>query len=1006
MQALTNIRSFLAQLRRRLRVLVVVRDTGVFVAVVGLLLLLLAIVTSLLDYRTPLRTLALLLALPVIVGFGIHLVLAIRRVRDDRALARLVGLRFPSLHSDLLSTVELGQQICDESTRFSRELYNALASQTWRRLGRLTVRALVPPALLKPSAVLLTLCVLAWATTAATVPHHIRRGAGRLLSSGFVADGEIAPALLVGDLSLTFVYPPHMGRPGRVVQSSTGHITAPRGTRVAIEATALAPVTEPAALVVRRRGEKTERLALSLSDHRLRGRLTVAGDGSYRFQVHTPDGRLMQDPIVRRIHVEPDALPRVTLYGPLSDLSVTTRHHLEVGYTAEDDYGLTRIDLVHQLGSTPPRRQVLWREGKAGRKRSAMGRHDWDLAGIDLFPGARVAYWLEAVDNDTVSGPKVGRSSTLYFKVYSADEKHQETIRQQQALVEQAIRVLADRLLLYEQEPATSASLRLTKNLEIGRSHGALVDGLRELRNRMRQDNLVPRALLRSISRMHQRMDLLFRAESTLLRHADAIRRRHPGRPVNLEPLREQNGKLVAEMERDVLLLANLLDEQRLQNLMSLSKEMDLARKRLADLLRRYRKTRSEELRRQLLRQIARMQQQVAELMSRMAKLGRSLPDEYLNSEALRDLDLASELRKLSQQIQSGKLDRLDEALRALEQKLAQLDGMLADDLSRFRQGRMSARERAYAAMLDRLRGLESEQRQIAERTKRVIRRYHQRAAKLMKNKINPFVRRELSKLNRLKKRVNEIEGAMLAPYDQEQLERIRQRVRDLEGMLDQGDLDEALRMALRTRNGLQVLQDDLSEEMEGQPPRRRARMGRSLRKARAARKLADELVADLRGIFPHPRSLLDANDRGELNRQLRRQRNLRRKSQQLGSQLEKQPRSLFGSEPPMVIKEAAGLMGQAGDKLRGLQPQEAHSSQEAAADRLAQLRRQMEQARQPHQWSQAGPSVLRERIHIPGADAFRPPKEFRQDILDAMKEKAPQTFEGQVQRYYEELVR
>ena len=44
----------------------------------------------------------------------------------------------------------------------------------------------------------------------------------------------------------------------------------------------------------------------------------------------------------------------------------------------------------------------------------------------------------------------------------------------------------------------------------------------------------------------------------------------------------------------------------------------------------------------------------------------------------------------------------------------------------------------------------------------------------------------------------------------EEQLERIKQRIRDLKGMLDQGDLKEALRMAQRTRNGLQVLQDDL----------------------------------------------------------------------------------------------------------------------------------------------------------------------------------------------------
>jgi hypothetical protein len=320
----------------------------------------------------------------------------------------------------------------------------------------------------------------------------------------------------------------------------------------------------------------------------------------------------------------------------------------------------------------------------------------------------------------------------------------------------------------------------------------------------------------------------------------------------------------------------------------------------------------------------------------------------------------------------------------------------------------MSARERAFSAMMDRLQGLEAEQRQIAGRTKQVIRRYHQRAAQLMKHRINPFVRRELGKLARLKRRVGEIDSSVLAPYDQEQLERIRQRVRDLKGMLDQGDLDEALRMALRTRNGLQVLQDDMAEEMEGQHPRRRARMARALRKTRSSRKLADELVSDLRSIFPHPRSLLDSGDLGKLRRLQRRQRDLRRKLQQLRGQLEQKSEraALHAEEVSQTLRESGNLMGKAGRKLARLQPQEAHGAQEAAADRLAQLRRQMEQARQPRQWSQAGPSVLRERIHIPGADAFRPPKEFREDILDAMKEKPPSSFRGQVKRYYEELVR
>ncbi len=45
--------------------------------------------------------------------------------------------------------------------------------------------------------------------------------------------------------------------------------------------------------------------------------------------------------------------------------------------------------------------------------------------------------------------------------------------------------------------------------------------------------------------------------------------------------------------------------------------------------------------------------------------------------------------------------------------------------------------------------------------------------------------------------------------------------------------------------------------------------------------------------------------------------------------------------------------------------------------------------------------------MRIPGADEYRAPQEFREDILEAMKkETAPEGFADMVKRYYEELIR
>jgi glucose/arabinose dehydrogenase len=49
---------------------------------------------------------------------------------------------------------------------------------------------------------------------------------------------------------------------------------------------------------------------------------------------------------------------------------------------------------------------------------------------------------------------------------------------------------------------------------------------------------------------------------------------------------------------------------------------------------------------------------------------------------------------------------------------------------------------------------------------------------------------------------------------------------------------------------------------------------------------------------------------------------------------------------------------------------------------------------------------VVKEGELIPGADESKAPREWRQELLDAMREKAPERFREEVRRYYEELVK
>ena len=47
-----------------------------------------------------------------------------------------------------------------------------------------------------------------------------------------------------------------------------------------------------------------------------------------------------------------------------------------------------------------------------------------------------------------------------------------------------------------------------------------------------------------------------------------------------------------------------------------------------------------------------------------------------------------------------------------------------------------------------------------------------------------------------------------------------------------------------------------------------------------------------------------------------------------------------------------------------------------------------------------------REPVRIPDADESKAPREWRQELMEAMRERAPEKFRDEVRRYYEELVK
>jgi hypothetical protein len=116
--------------------------------------------------------------------------------------------------------------------------------------------------------------------------------------------------------------------------------------------------------------------------------------------------------------------------------------------------------------------------------------------------------------------------------------------------------------------------------------------------------------------------------------------------------------------------------------------------------------------------------------------------------------------------------------------------------------------------------------------------------------------------------------------------------------------------------------------------------------------------------------------------------------------------------------------MRRARGELAQRNPQRGHGEQRQALDELSRFQRGLDEMAKNARRGQGGGGFpfpfgeeqagregdglepSQEKVEIPRAEAFKAPDEFRKDLLEAMKQGTPEPYQGEVKRYYEELVK
>ncbi|HTM19815.1 MAG TPA: hypothetical protein VL172_04885, partial [Kofleriaceae bacterium] len=243
-----------------------------------------------------------------------------------------------------------------------------------------------------------------------------------------------------------------------------------------------------------------------------------------------------------------------------------------------------------------------------------------------------------------------------------------------------------------------------------------------------------------------------------------------------------------------------------------------------------------------------------------------------------------------------------------------------------------------------------------------------------------------------------------------EELTLVKKRIADVRAMLGDGDIAEALAMAKQAESGLETIEEELGaaiEEEDADSPWAR-RSEESQRAVKRARPPARKLIEALEQALPRPDDIMNDDDRRAMDKLRRQQQSVRERARRLAGKAQQAGADLPGAaaeELSRGLDEAGEPMERAAEDMRTRDPSGARHQSREAAERLEQAKKAARgAARQQERSGRVGGG---DTVRIPGAEEYKPPEEFREQLLEAMKkEKAPEGYDDLVKRYYEELIK
>ena len=806
----------------------------------------------------------------------------------------------------------------------------------------------------------------------------------------------------VTDLTVT-LYPPHYtGLPNETLDR--GNVRGVKGSTLGFTA----DVNKPVAHAVLALDDGRE-VPLKLTGDRLQGSMVLFRSQRYRIRMEDSFG-FENLPIPYEMHAVPDGFPVVELAEPGEDLEVNGDERLVLEYRAEDDYGVREIVLVARVGDREERLPV-WRQDPA---RTVQDRFVWDLDTMRLDQGDVVTYHLETLDNDTISGPKLGKSRPFSLRLKNLEAEHRQVTEMVRELSDEMVDLLADHLESAPSETPPAGGEpppeeRLAEGLD------RMMERVDEVMARTRSDRMSDFAAWSDLETLKRNLEY---ARTELLDHM---------RQASSAAERERaHDEMATDLERMSMLSEEMSRRLAGQNMESNARDMVKGQERFLDSLEKLRSGHKELD--EVLEELAQLSRQLQELQASLMQFARDLPSEFLNPESMRNMpfaDMRSVMDEIRRKLREGDIQGALQLARELFNQMAQLAASLRSGQQQAQTSMMARMQGAMSQSGNELQQILQEQQEILLGTEDSHGENARELEERRREALERLAAKTQARLESWRRLLadHELKDAQgLSEAADEDAVSIHPLLAGLLSML--ADRDFAA-FAQRLEPALDQLERPLTEDQQ---------------KAVAA---MAELAREYRDLGRMPAPELTAPQKEAVRDLAIRQGVLEERTRDLAERL-RHLFQLFPSLDPKIVRdlaEAGGFMGRAAHELGRLAPGMAIPPEQEAVRRLTDSSRQMQAAMQrlaqrgrlgrvplvrlfrdgrfiPSGRSAPPAGTPRfpefnvddslagldtDKVELPGKDDYKPEK-FRKEILEALKQSVPDRYREQIESYFKEL--